>query len=174
LQPASTFNLVQVELSLHDHAELVDWMAEVIFQQDMLVDVLFLSVHMMDCVLKTKPLKRCSFQLLGAACLFLASKLEEIQAISAESIVVLAGGAFSVKDLLRMEIFVTTVLDFKFNIPSRLHFLERIIFVSRLSERESQFARYLLELSLHVRLRLCACSWNFDLFLFIGLHIQSF
>jgi hypothetical protein len=79
LQPAGTYTSVQVEITLNDHAELVDWMAEVVYTQEMQIDVLFLAVHIMDSVLRLKPMKRKSFQLLGATCLFLASKLEEVQ-----------------------------------------------------------------------------------------------
>ena len=79
LQPAGSYTRVQVEVSLSDHTELVDWMAEVVYTQNLQIDVLYLAVHIMDCVLKLKPMKRKSFQLLGSACLFLSSKLEEVQ-----------------------------------------------------------------------------------------------
>jgi hypothetical protein len=79
VQPAATYASVQVEISLNDHAELVDWMAEVVYTQEMQIDVLFLAVHILDLVLRLKPMKRKSFQLLGATCLFLASKLEEVK-----------------------------------------------------------------------------------------------
>jgi hypothetical protein len=49
-----------------------------------------------------------------------------------------------------MEIFVTAVLDYVVTIPTRLQFLDRIVFASQLSAKEVVFAKYLLELSLHV------------------------
>lgn len=79
LQPAGTYSSVQVEVTLADHAELVDWMAEVVYMKELQLDVLYLSVHILDSVLRLKPMKRTSFQLLGGACIFMASKLEEVQ-----------------------------------------------------------------------------------------------
>ena len=79
LQLPNTFNRVQIEITLSDHSELVDWMAEVVEDQQLQTDTLFLAVHLMDSVLKLKPIKKSSFQLLGATSIFLASKLEEIQ-----------------------------------------------------------------------------------------------
>ena len=62
----------------------------------------------------------------------------------------LAGKAFEVEDLIKMEIFVTSVLDYTVTLPTRLQFLDRILFAANLSVKESTFAKYLLELSLHV------------------------
>lgn len=151
LQPAGTYSAVQVEVSLDDHAELVDWMAEVVYIQELQIDVLYLGVHIMDCVLRLKPMKRKSFQLLGATCIFLASKLEEVQAISSDTIARLAGNAFRVDDLVKMEIFITAVLDYTITIPTRLQFIDRIFFAADLNSKEIVFSKYLLELSLHVR-----------------------
>jgi G2/mitotic-specific cyclin 3/4 len=80
LQLPNTFKRVQIEITLSDHSELVDWMAEVVEDQQLQTETLFLAVHLMDSVLKLKPIKKSSFQLLGATCIFVASKLEEIQA----------------------------------------------------------------------------------------------
>jgi hypothetical protein len=56
-----------------------------------------------------------------------------------------------VDDIIKMETFVTAVMDYEFTIPTRLQFLDRIIFAAQLSVKEVMFAKYLLELSLHVR-----------------------
>lgn len=79
LHPAGTYTSVQVEVTLNDHAELVDWMAEVVYTQEMQIDVLFLATHIMDSVLRETPIRRKSFQLLGATCILIASKIEEVQ-----------------------------------------------------------------------------------------------
>lgn len=174
LQPTGTYNTVQVEVSLDDHAELVDWMAEVVYTQELLIDVLFVAVHIMDSVLRLKPMKRKSFQLLGGACIFLASKLEEVQAIAADNIVRQAGNAFRVDDLLKMEIFITAVLDYDVTIPTRMHFFDRIQFAADLSPKEIDFAKYLLELSLHVILeQFISCEQLFDIFL-TNFRFQNF
>ena len=49
-----------------------------------------------------------------------------------------------------MEIFVTAVLDYNITVPTRLQFLERVLFAANLTPKESMFSKYLLELSLHV------------------------
>lgn len=52
--------------------------------------------------------------------------------------------------MIKMEIFVTAVLDYNVTIPTRLQFLDRILFASDLGSKEKMFAKYLIEISLHV------------------------
>jgi hypothetical protein len=79
LQMRCMFTAVQVEVTMKEHAELVEWMSEVCSDQHLHSDTFYLSVHMMDAILASKAMKKSSFQLLGAASLLLASKLEEVQ-----------------------------------------------------------------------------------------------
>jgi hypothetical protein len=79
LQPRCMFTAIQVEITMKEHAELVEWMSEVCSDQNLEPDTFYLSVHTMDAILSSKAMKKSSFQLLGAASLLLASKLEEVQ-----------------------------------------------------------------------------------------------
>lgn len=92
------------------------------------------------------PLKK--FQLLGCSCLLIASKLEEVQAVSVENLVYIADFCFDSEDLIRMEGSVILALDFQLLLPTRYYFGIRLASAAKLSTKETQFLVFLLEVSL--------------------------
>lgn len=50
-------------------------------------DVYWLAVNYMDRFLSVSPVSKCSLQLLGSVCLFLASKLKESVPLTADKLV---------------------------------------------------------------------------------------
>lgn len=58
---------------------LVDWMVDVCEDNKMAASTLFLSVQILDQVLRVYPIKRTQFQLMGCACLFIAAKYDETE-----------------------------------------------------------------------------------------------
>ena len=66
---------------------VVEWMLDVCVDQRCHADVFLLAVNIMDRFLETLSLKKKQFQLLGAASIFLASKMTEPSPIPAITLV---------------------------------------------------------------------------------------
>ena len=66
-------------------------------------ETLFMAVSLVDKVLSRIIISRTKFQLLGLACLFVASKYEEIKLVSPNKFISNCSVAYSLLDLLAME-----------------------------------------------------------------------
>jgi len=75
--------------------------------------VLALSVNILDRFLSLKPIKKDKLQLLGAACLLIASKFEEIYPPEIEDFVHISDRAFKKLDIIRMELAILNILKFE-------------------------------------------------------------
>lgn len=87
-------------------------------------------------------------QLVGLTALFIASKFEEVAPPEVTDFVYIAADAYTKEDLIEMEIRILSALEFRVAIPTAAHFLERVMRVSRASELQQHFSKFLLELSL--------------------------
>lgn len=131
---------------------------------------------MLDLYLARGPVvHKLKFQLLGCACLLLASKLEQmavrachynvfkesyvnvvyLQSPTVEEIVRTADYCFTDQQLCEMEICVLQLLDFDIaSIPTRQYFLNRFMKAASLEKdkfpREYSFASMLIDLSMQV------------------------
>jgi Cyclin, N-terminal domain len=81
LSEESVFNSdgVQLEVTHHMRAVLVDWLVDVAEEFSVQLRTLHLSVVLLDTVLRLIPTPRAKFQLVGCACMCLASKMEDVQ-----------------------------------------------------------------------------------------------
>ena len=77
----------QSEIRLHMRKTVTEWMLDVCIDQGCQCDVFLLSANIMDRFLGTITIQKEQFQLLGAACIFLASKMIEPRPISATALV---------------------------------------------------------------------------------------
>ena len=72
------------DISHKMRAILVDWLVEVTEEYALNQQTLFITVNLVDAYLRRSDLPRKSLQLLGVACMLIASKYEEIHPPSAE------------------------------------------------------------------------------------------
>ena len=82
------FQTVQTEIKPHMRKIVSDWMLEVSEEQQCQPDVFHLAINYMDRFLSKVHIKKSQFQLLGAVCLFLASKFKEVAPLPAENLVI--------------------------------------------------------------------------------------
>ena len=136
-------------------AVLVDWLMEISDEYVINPNTLFLTIHLIDQVLTIMPIKKLQFQLLGCACLVIASKMEEIQPPFMSNLVEVAANCFTFENLVQMEAIILHKLNFNVNLPTRYYFLDRLLFASAdTTKREIACAYFLLELTLLVILLL--------------------
>lgn len=104
-------------------AMLVDWLVEVIDVFEMSLRSVFLAVNYTDRYLSIERVERQNFQLLGATCLHIASKCEDVSYIGVEDLVICADKVYKAEHVLKLEEKVLTTLDFRLAVPTVIDFL---------------------------------------------------
>ncbi|TMW64990.1 hypothetical protein Poli38472_009157 [Pythium oligandrum] len=128
---------------------LVDWLIEVVDVFEMCLRTAFLAVNYTDRFLDIVMVKKTRFQLLGATCLHVASKCEDVSYIGVEDLAMCADNVYTSAEVLKMEEKLLNTLNFTLSIPTALDFLniyERMI--PPIQKKTSMLAHYLLELAL--------------------------
>ncbi|CAH2240481.1 jg24213 [Pararge aegeria aegeria] len=119
-------------------ALLVDWMVEVQESFELNHETLYLAVKLVDLYLtkssRTQPekdhLSKEELQLLGASALFIAAKFDERIPPLVDDFLYICDGAYTLSQLLKMEITILRVVDFDLGIPLSYRFLRRYARVS--------------------------------------------
>ncbi|KOC60224.1 G2/mitotic-specific cyclin-B3 [Habropoda laboriosa] len=148
LFPIGDYMERQVCLSRWMRALLVDWMVEVQESFELNHETLYLAVKLVDLYLTKVTVGKETLQLLGAASLFIASKYDERIPPMVEDFLYICDGAYTQRELLRMEMSVLKVVDFDLGIPLSYRFLRRYARCAKVSMPTLTLARYILEYSL--------------------------
>lgn len=148
LFPIGDYMEKQVCLSRWMRALLVDWMVEVQESFELNHETLYLAVKLVDLYLTKITVGKETLQLLGAASLFIASKYDERIPPMVEDFLYICDGAYTQRELIRMEMSVLKVIDFDLGIPLSYRFLRRYARCAKVSMATLTLARYILEYSL--------------------------
>lgn len=120
----------QVSLSTWMRSLLVDWMVEVQESFELNHETLYLGVKLVDLYLSRVIVSKDILQLVGAASMFIASKYDERIPPAIEDFLYICDGAYGRRELLRMEISILKICDFKLGMPLSYRFLRRYARVS--------------------------------------------
>lgn len=150
-------NHFQRELRPSMRKLVVDWMFEVCEEQQREEDVFPLSVNYLDRFLSIERISRDKFQLLGATCMFLSSKLLETIPLSSEKLIIYTDNSITLEQLLKFEQLVLTKLKWDLMAITPNAFLEHIF--HRLPVDKEQAA--LLRKHAQTFIVLCATDYNF-------------
>lgn len=88
---------------------------------------MFLTVSLFDRYMAHVPVDRSKLQLVGSACLWMASKYHDIQPLNAQSLSDLAASSFSESAMVKIEQKICIVLDFNLTVPCSLFFMGRFL-----------------------------------------------
>lgn len=124
---ACYFNCVQKDIQPYMRKMVAEWMAEVCAEQNMEEEVFPLAMNYLDRFLCVHSLHRTRLQCLGAACMFLASKLKESYHISAEQLVIYTDRSINLTDLREMESLILHVLKWDLSAVTPYDFLVQIV-----------------------------------------------
>jgi cyclin B len=78
-------------------AVLIDWLVDVHYKFKLLPETIFLTVNLIDRFLEKVSISRKKLQLVGVACMFIASKYEEIYAPELKDFAYVTDSAYSTK-----------------------------------------------------------------------------
>lgn len=148
LQPSAELMLkCQSEVTSSMRWILVDWLGEVRDEYKLGLETLFLAVRLVDRFLCAKPIACGRFQLLGLACLWVASKYEEVCAPSARQMLAMAEHMYTGEDIRAMEKELLFTLGFELACPTSLRFLHYLLLMAPLpaSQHDAYSVRRLSE-----------------------------
>lgn len=120
---ANYFESIQKEINESMRKTLIDWMAEVVYEYRKSLPTLFLSINYLDRVLSKQRVSKRQLQLLGTACLLLASKMEEIKPFSLKELTLASDNYCNEQQLVAMELLVLQKLNFELSTPTIYEFI---------------------------------------------------
>lgn len=114
----------------------------------MLQFISFQAVDLIDRSLSAFDVPRGKLQLLGCACVVLASKYEEIYAPTAEELAHISDNTYTRAEIIAMELVVVNALQFRLSCVTPCNFQDRFCRAAGSNARERSLVAYLLELLL--------------------------
>ncbi|XVE55290.1 hypothetical protein DITRI_Ditri03aG0146900 [Diplodiscus trichospermus] len=153
-RPATDFmKMVQKDINASMRAILVDWLVELTEEYRLVPEALFLTVNYIDRYLSGNSVNRQQLQLLGVACMMIASKYEEICAPQVEEFCYVTDNTYCKDEILQMESAVLNYLKFEVTVPTAKFFLSQFVHAAQMINQvqSMQFeclANYIAELSL--------------------------
>ncbi|KAK9080109.1 hypothetical protein SSX86_001784 [Deinandra increscens subsp. villosa] len=144
---------VQKDINASMRAILIDWLVEVAEEYRLVPDTLYLTINYIDRYLSGNLMDRQRLQLLGVACMMIASKYEEICAPQVEEFCYITDNTYFKDEVLQMESSVLNFLKFELTAPTVRCFLRRFVRAAHgVNEAPSMhlecLASYISELSL--------------------------
>ncbi|XP_029632953.1 putative cyclin-A3-1 isoform X1 [Octopus sinensis] len=138
----------QREVSCNSRGILIDWIINVQVHLKFCEETLMLTVKLIDVFLAVQNTPLDKLQLLGIACLFLASKFYQQDILKVSQLIYLTDNSYSKQQLLSTELFVLAVMNFELSIPTPIVFLGRFL-LAELHKREVEdLCKYLMNLAL--------------------------
>ncbi|XP_060516821.1 G2/mitotic-specific cyclin-B3 isoform X2 [Cylas formicarius] len=138
----------QVCLTKMMRSQLVDWMVEIQESFELNHETLYLGVKLVDMYLDRVTVSKEMLQLVGAAAMFIASKFDERIPPMIDDFLYICDGAYTRREMIRMEINLLKIIDFNLGIPISYRFLRRFARCARITMPILTLARYILEFSL--------------------------
>ncbi|KAJ2033865.1 mitochondrial aspartate-glutamate transporter agc1 [Coemansia sp. S3946] len=148
LMPNAKYMALQPALTWSTRSILIEWVVQVHERFDLLPESLYLAVNFIDRFLSVKEIAISKLQLVGAVCLLLATKYEEIHVPSVKDIEYMVEGNYKVPEILAAERFVLRMLNFDLGWPGPLSFLRRISKADAYDPQTRTLAKYLMEVTL--------------------------
>ncbi|KAG1658709.1 hypothetical protein FOA52_005287 [Chlamydomonas sp. UWO 241] len=138
----------QGEMNPKMRAILVEWLVEVSEEYKLCADTLYQAVNYLDRFLSVHTVKRPQLQLVGVACLWVASKYEEIYPPTLPDFCYITDNTYSREQLISMEEVILKRLNYQLTVPTAKTFLRRLLQVCNPDEYLHFLSNYLTELSL--------------------------
>ncbi|KAG8197818.1 hypothetical protein JTE90_020096 [Oedothorax gibbosus] len=147
-RPRPNYMKKQPDITMNMRSVLVDWLIEVGEEYKLLSETVHLAVSYVDRFLSQMSVLRAKLQLVGTACLFIASKYEEIYPPELKDFVYITDDTYTKKQIIRMETLILQILNFDLSSPTSCIFLQLYGTIASMPERDLFLAQYICEISL--------------------------
>ena len=144
--PNPNYMEMQKDLAWKMRGILTDWLVQVHSRFRLLPETLFLSINIIDRFLSSRVVSLAKLQLVGITCMFIAAKVEEIVAPSANNFLYCADASYTEAEILQAERYVLKTLDWNLSYPNPIHFLRRVSKADEYNVQVRTVAKYLLEI----------------------------
>ncbi|XP_036316355.1 G2/mitotic-specific cyclin-B3 [Pipistrellus kuhlii] len=139
----------QSDINIETRALLVNWMVKMQINCDLNHESLYLAVKLVDRYLMKKIFKKEKMQLLGAAALLIAAKLEETRPPKLEKFLKSRKEIYQRHEILAMEMSILRTLEFEINIPVAYQYLRMYSMNIHVDIKTVVLSRFICELTLH-------------------------
>jgi len=129
---------------------LLDWLVDVQVMFNLLPETLHMAQFMLDTFLQKegKKVTKEKLQLVGAACMFTASKAEETNFPSVSDFVYISDNAFTTRQVIAMERRILRGINFNLFRPPPITFLRRFCKAGGVTDLHHNMANYVMETAL--------------------------
>jgi hypothetical protein len=114
----SDYMHTQPQINATMRSILVDWMVDVREEFGLLESSMYLSIRLLDRLLHTVAVPRRELQLVGSACILVASKLEEVRPPTVDDLQYLCDGTYTHDQIRQMEGALLDKLQFAMHCPT--------------------------------------------------------
>ncbi|XP_069766004.1 G1/S-specific cyclin-D2-like [Narcine bancroftii] len=160
LPVSSYFKCVQQDIKPFMRKMVATWMLEVCEEQKCEEEVFPLAVNYLDRFLSVVPTTKRHLQLLGAVCMFLASKFKETIPLSAEKLCIYTDNSIRPHELLEWELVVLGKLKWNLAAVTPHDFIEHIL--KKLTLLEDKLP--LIRKHAQTFIALCATDFTFAMY----------
>lgn len=147
-QPKPDFMDKQTDINEKMRAILVDWLVQVAMKYKLKSETLFATVNLVDRFLEKRKISRKRLQLVGVTAMLIAAKCEEIYPPEIKDLVYITDKAYTRQEILDAEIMMLNTLQWQFNVPTTVQFLDRLHRISGCDEVQRCVGHYFTELVL--------------------------
>lgn len=147
-RPRPHYMKKQPDITMSMRSVLVDWLIEVGEEYKLLSETVHLAVSYVDRFLSQMSVLRAKLQLVGTACLFIASKYEEIYPPELKDFVYITDDTYTKKQIIRMETLILQILGFDLSTPTSCMLLQLYGCIGAIPEKDLFLAQYICEISL--------------------------
>lgn len=125
---------------------LVSWVVLIHYKRRLEPETLHLAVNIMDRYLAKEEITKKKLQLLGAACLLIASKfLDAHNPITVSMMVYFCDGVCTANDIIEMELHLLVRLNYRISAPNARSFLSIYLTVCQADERITSISHFIVD-----------------------------